>query len=487
MAEVTGHKAKVVGREAETIRIADAVEDVAKALTTSLDLAVDCLQFSTHFFHPIQQCAQQVYHTALPLSPTSSQLRNFCLQNVIDNQLSHVAAFLGAPKTWGFLLRTIDFRPRQLTCIATSAQMIVAACGDIVNSYDAITFVLKQSLHAPEAVTKIQGNPDGSALFFAHSHSVTMWDVQTGGLTHTFTMGSEITDVAVSTTGDHIACGSSDSFVIFWNVHTKEEGEGFGNGQPVVAICWLGPQEVTVTTQNSVYIRNIAAGKTQEIFSTSDRVWGIVCSVDKQGVLVVTSQPGAEADQELSSLTTVEGHLGTQYSVWRRSRIHRGRLLRPTLAGKEIACITPPSGVQSFNIQSYFSTNNPPLLGAATSVAVSLNRNLVAQTKDSLQIFSLNVLTSRGVPETTVRLWGRHPHTITKGKLVPFSEPRAAPTYTLDANCEWVIDAESRKICWIPPGNVRRGDGGHVWAGLSLVMIGDDGVVRKLSFRELDS
>jgi WD40 repeat protein len=129
------------------------------------------------------------------------------------------------------------------------AQRIVAACEDTVNVYDAVTFVLQQSLHAPEAVTKIQGSPDGSTLFFAHSYSVTMWDVQTGGLTHTFTTRSEITDIAVSTTGDHIACGSSDGSVAFWNTHTKEEGKGFGNGQPVVTICWLPSLELAVATQ----------------------------------------------------------------------------------------------------------------------------------------------------------------------------------------------------------------------------------------------
>jgi hypothetical protein len=82
---------------------------------------------------------------------------------------------------------------------------------------------------------------------------------------------------------------------------------------------------------------------------------------------------------------------------------------------------------------------------------------------------------------------GPHSHTIAKAEPVPLSEPRAIPTYALDANCEWVVDAKSRKICWISPGNVRRGNGGHFWAGLSLVMVGDDGVVRKLSFREPDS
>jgi len=75
-----------------------------------------------------------------------------------------------------------------------------------------------------------------------------------------------------------------------------------------------------------------------------------------------------------------------------------------------------------------------------------------------------------------------YPHTIIRGEAV--REPWPTPPYTLDVNCEWVIDAKSRKICWIPPGNLRRGDGGHFWVGLLLVMVGDDGFVRKLSFRE---
>jgi hypothetical protein len=137
---------------------------------------IDCLRLSMQHFnalllpHPTvratRQCAQQIYHTALPLSPTSSLLHNSCIQSVIDNQLSHVTAFSGAPSEWGLLLRTIDVRPRQLACIATSAQRIVAACEDIVNIYDAVTFVLRQSLHIPETVTKIQGSPDGSYTVF---------------------------------------------------------------------------------------------------------------------------------------------------------------------------------------------------------------------------------------------------------------------------------------------------------------------------------
>ena len=81
---------------------------------------------------------------------------------------------------------------------------------------------------------------------------------------------------------------------------------------------------------------------------------------------------------------------------------------------------------------------------------------------------------------------GDYSHTIIKGEPVPLSEPRAEPPYTLDVNCEWVLDAKSRKVCWISPADIRRGNGGHFWAGLSLVMVGGDGVVRKVTFKDPD-
>jgi len=175
---------------------------------------------------------------------------------------------------WGSLLRTVDFRPRQLTCIATSAQMIIAACDNIVNIYDAITFVLQQSLDTSETVTKIQGSPDESTLFFAHSLSVAMWDVQTGGLIKTFLTQSRIKDIAVSET--HIACGMADGSVAFWNIHTKEEGKAFGNNQPIVSICLHSPRELALATQNTLYIHEIVIGEVIGRFSIPGHVWGMV-------------------------------------------------------------------------------------------------------------------------------------------------------------------------------------------------------------------
>ena len=647
----TLHELTVTMYEAASFRH----QGILSATTDLHDLATDCLWLSVRFFHPIRLSTQQVYHSALPLSPTSSLLRKVHIQSVVDDRLSRVITFSGAPDTWGLLLRTIDVRPRQLTCTTTSVGRIIAACGGIVKTYDAVTGVLQQFLHVPEAVTKIQGSPDGSILFFAHSSSVTMWDVQTGGLVHTFTTRSAISDIAVSTTGDHVACGLSDGSVALWNIRTKVEGRGFGDGQPVLTIHWLSPLELAVATQSSVYILDVAVDRISNSFPIPGPVWGMVYSTDGHEFMVGTSRPGEGVGQELCTFEIIK--YGIRYAwgkvpethLERQLPTHPGRLIHPTLVGKEIVCITQPSGVQSFDTDSRSWTNNPPLLRAATSVAVSLNRHLVAQTKNSIQIFSLDVLKAGetrnnvhpphiyplgqkhvicvhqpdrhltlleletlqelrpnentpllrpsltnqsssghgliaefgvsvvvqawqtgtplpewteaaeedaplvgllpeyarvvavyGTPRQELRVkdvetgitlanlsledadfavgevygvtfdsetrfcieidrpgWhvqiphdiiaspsGPYSHTITQGEPVPLSEPRVTPPYTLDANREWVSDGESRKICWIPPENLRRGNGGHFWAGLSLVMVGDDGVVRKLTFEE---
>ena len=548
--------------------------------------------------------------------------------------------------------------------------------------YDAITGVPQQSLSASEMVKKIQASPDGSTLFFAHSLSVTMWDVQTGGLIHTFTTESQINDIAVSMVGDYVACGLIDGPVKFWNIRTKEEGKGCGDNQPVVTICWLSPQRLAFTTEETLYICGVPTGKTLGLLSMPTSVWGMIYFGDSDEFLMGT------LNHKWTSFETISHQrpklFGGRRERMEFQRVHPGRrssacleqLTSPTLVDKEVACITSPSGVQLFNIESHNWTNKPPLLNMATSVAVSLNRNLVVQTKDSIQVFSLDVLTSdethndthppriyplgddcicilqpttgdvalleletmrelhphddasslgsllpnqslsarlpsvRGVAiqsrilavmnawktRTPLPGWAlegarevlwrkfspRHarivtiygqpqgeicvqefvdgktgslplgdelekgevydltfdsetrfnlkfkgprwhvqipydlvpprrenpsvvltkgePLVLTKGGPLVSAEgeplvstegepvplPQATLPYTLDANLEWVLDTESRKICWIPPGNIRKGTDGYFWAGPSLVMVGDDGVVRKLAFKQPD-
>jgi len=552
-----------------------------------------------------------------------------------------------------------------------------------------------------------------------------MWDVQTGGLIHTFTTQSRVNDIKISRSEVYIACGLSNGSVLLWDIHTKMEHKVQGNDQKIVTLCWLLHSELAVATRNSLYIYSAISHSTLGSLSFLDNVWGMIYLGDKKDkkdrddmddmeedgedgedgedredredredgedgedvegkgegngdkdrvdFLIGTSQPGVGLARRLYSFEAISrrwseppkqkwstvklGQQARQLILHRgkQSPTHLGQLIHPTLVGNDIACITQPSGMQLFSTESYNWANKPPLLDAAESAAVSLHRNLVVQTKDSIQIFSVDVLTSSevqndvrashvyplsenhiaclqpnrnvtllemgtlrelhpgknnlltwlsltahrlhsalppshrwlhaefgasavmkawnsGTPLTgwteaideledtpfgglspectwTVTVYGlprqelcvkdtrsgallakvplddelgkgeiydlsfnsetmfslkiegpgQHiqvpfditasssdRYRITKGKPVPLSEPREKPPYALDANCEWVIDSKSRKICWISPGNLRRGNGGHFWAGLSLVMVGVDGVVRKVTFKEPD-
>ena len=67
---------------------------------------------------------------------------------------------------------------------------------------------------------------------------------------------------------------------------------------------------------------------------------------------------------------------------------------------------------------------------------------------------------------------------------VPGEEILPEHPYSLDENLEWMVDAKSRRVCWLPPGYVTGIEGGHFFVGSSIVTAGQDGIVRKLTFRE---
>src|SRR5258708_139554 len=120
-----------------------------------------------HFFHPIQQSAPQIYHSALPLSPRSLAFHPGTLHGK-----TRVTGFYGRPDTWGVVVRTITAGSKRFTFMTTFGHRIAAACDDgTVGIYDSITGVLRLSLSPTDPVQVIRGSPDGSALFCAHRAS----------------------------------------------------------------------------------------------------------------------------------------------------------------------------------------------------------------------------------------------------------------------------------------------------------------------------
>jgi hypothetical protein len=346
-----------------------------------------------YFFYPIQQCAQHIYHTALPLSPLSSTPYRINQQEIARDR-THVTGFLNPPSNWGSLLTTISVAPRRPTAIATFAEKIAVACEDVVNIYDAVTFGLEQSLHTPQPATRIHGSEDGSILYSTHTLSVALWDIQTGGLIDTFHTPSGINDSAVSQTDGHIACCLSDGSLVFRNGNTKIE-RSFRDLPPVVSISWLSSTEIAVATEQDAYILDINTGSTSEVGCDLNPTWGIaVLSSDE--VVVGSSVLGATGEQDFYFFSSMKR---IQQSTWSRQLRYytnwrfRGRLTSPMHVGHKIVCVTPPNGVKAFNITDRGWTRPPPL-ERAKSLAASLNRNLVVQTEDSVQIFSFQVITS---------------------------------------------------------------------------------------------
>ena len=210
-----------------------------------------------HFFQLIQQSAQHIYHSAVPLSPKSSIFSSMSLPGQ-----TRISEFYGRPDHWGSAVRTI---PGRFTCITTigrgSTAKIAAACDDgTVRIYDSVTGVLRLSLRPEIPILEMTGVPDGSLLVCTHGGRpfITLWDIQTGGLVQTFILEGQAKRTTVSLEGRYLACETSKNTVNIWKTTSRtpcpnplEQLEGH-------TPCWLAPEEfIMVVEGGSVYIRNI--------------------------------------------------------------------------------------------------------------------------------------------------------------------------------------------------------------------------------------
>ena len=210
-----------------------------------------------HFFHVIQQSASHIYHSALPLSPQYSTFRPRALGR------TRIIKFHGRPNAWGIVLRTITAGSKRFTSMTTFGRRIAATCDDdTVGIYDSVTGVLQLSLDPADPVQAISGSPNGSMLFCAHkTPSITAWDIQTGGLIHTFTLERSAEDIAVSLGGRYLACRLSDGSVEVWGVANKTGGAAIWTSSQATRFCWLKPEEqLAVSAGTSAHIWDIVTG-----------------------------------------------------------------------------------------------------------------------------------------------------------------------------------------------------------------------------------
>ncbi|KAF9643443.1 hypothetical protein BDM02DRAFT_3065052, partial [Thelephora ganbajun] len=150
----------VLGAAREAI---DALDVITKRLEASptVELANDCFRFVTGFFEVIDESAPHIYHSALPLSPQKSMVRNLYKRHA--NPMARVVR--GLPDSWDPAIVTMQY-----SCMATAWSpcgrfIAISDGGSTAEVRDAATLKRLTVLESPEGYThKLVFSPDGRLL-----------------------------------------------------------------------------------------------------------------------------------------------------------------------------------------------------------------------------------------------------------------------------------------------------------------------------------
>ena len=284
-------------------------------------------------------------------------------------------------------MRTIKASSSSFASMTTVGHRIAAACDDYtVGIYDSVTGALRLSLSLAEPIRAIKGSPDGSMLFCAHrGPSVTAWDIQTGGLVHTFTLDGEVREIAISLEGRYIACGLSDGTVRIWEVSGKTERAAFGSGSPLSHLCWLeSGKQLMVVQEASVQAWDVVTHRLLPILPSSKEqgpIRGVVYSQKLNKIAIVaTSGTGSivtVVNSQDRKLLTSRTQL--QISCFAFSQI-----------SEELVCGLSTPGIELFNISTgnWRRFNHPATI---TSISTFPNGTVVAKvTGSGIQLLSLD-------------------------------------------------------------------------------------------------
>ena len=141
----------------------------------------------------IRESPSHIYHSALPLSPSSSWLRG-CYE---AEAAGEVRVLMGLPERWDTCSRTIHFEgpPK---AFAHCGDTIAVGVGSDVVLLDAVTGIRKSVLsgHTGE-ILSLASSLDGTLLVSRGDEAVNLWDAQTGGVIKTFGRGTSVVSTPI--------------------------------------------------------------------------------------------------------------------------------------------------------------------------------------------------------------------------------------------------------------------------------------------------
>ena len=319
-------------------------------------------------------------------------------------------------------MRTIKASSGRFTCMTTFGHRIAAVCVDgrmgthhnhrafynRVGVYDSVTGALRLSLSPRGPVRALEGSPDGFVLFCADKRRlVTMWDIQTGGLIHTFDLGSLVECIAICSKGRHLACGLSDGSIKILDVANKTDFATYGSGPPVTHLCWLEMgEQLVVARGTSAQVLDVIALTVLRDFTIQGRICGVVYARKLNKFAI------ASTSETKSTITVIDPRTDTLSTTTIMGQIS---CLAFSQITTEFVCVTENPGLELYNVpaRSWRRFGHPATI---TSVSMLSSGTVVANAMGSgIQLLSLD---EGYTPPQQLTVSPLTVHTFDEGKII---------------------------------------------------------------------
>ena len=183
------------------------------------DRVDDSERFLLGYFDVIHDSPSHIYHSALPLLPSSSWVRK-CYGADASGK---VRVVMGLPDQWDTCSRTMMFEDLLMTSAHWGDIIAIGLKYDVV-FLDTITGIRTSALHGhTDYIDSLAFSQDGTLLMSgSKDRTVRVWDVQTGVVIRTFDHPFAYFAASLSSDGAMVALGTRDRTIRLCDVRTGE-------------------------------------------------------------------------------------------------------------------------------------------------------------------------------------------------------------------------------------------------------------------------